>query len=83
MPNEKPQPETTYHVLFNERQRVLFVLALKVAALDPATVEVLIQIPGEERNATALEELLLMLEILSDIPNVERESPGALHGLCL
>lgn len=62
-----------YSVMISEQQRQII-----LAALDNCKPDFL-QNCGED----AVEELLTLCELIEELPEIEKESPGVLHGLCL
>jgi hypothetical protein len=58
-----PQEDFVYEASFDEKQRLMFLKALKSLPAD--------------------EEVTMMISMLEDLPDTEREIPGCHHGLCL
>lgn len=63
----------TYHIVINEQQRKIILAALRNCSPD------FIDDCGDD----ATEELLTLVEMFNDLPEIEAANPGILHGLCL
>lgn len=58
----------TYAIKISEEQRAHIVAALRAANL-----------PTDQNN----DELHLLISMLDDMPQIELDHPGVIHGLCL
>ncbi len=64
-------PDRPYTIMIDEGQRALIETAL-------------LNFVGEEKlGEDDREQLTLLRDMIADLPNQERESPGCIHGLCL
>lgn len=67
----------TYLCQMSDVQRRALVDLIRTSDLTRFDAE-----PGDA-NDTMREELVMLADMLDDLPNVELEHPGILHGLCL
>jgi hypothetical protein len=75
--NERP---SSYQIMINDTQRAIFIAALRLLRANADAMSQLTVSPIYPE--TLEEEVDLLVSMLDDLPNVERESPGVLHGFC-
>lgn len=87
---------STYNIHINELQRQLIEHTLELFHQLPHTVKESSLMPldtpdnrqhrysnANENENSLVEEVALLLDMVKDMPQVESENPGTIHGLCL
>lgn len=86
IPNALEDSTMAYTLMINEEQRKLMVAAINKSLTCPdfiAELQALAGVSGLSSVETQQEELSMISEMLAELPVIEKESPGILHGLCL
>lgn len=73
-----------YTIMISEKQRGYLAAAMKFGLDTPEFANTLsVQPDTGEYGSTEKEEYTMLHDMIEQLPEIEAESPGCLHGLCL